>query len=520
MSVELSEADGRPPERGRSLAAPKAAGEGAWEFVLLVLILATLAALLRTALQPDLFADEVEHAHVTWLLGQGVMPYRDIHQIHLPMVWILLSPLLSVLPETLESLVILRMVCLLALAGSCAAAWLALDEVIERPTRAHRYSAILMALSVAGYFHFYRYRPDPFMAMFSAWAVLAVLRMHRNPRLYAFLAGAALGLAAGFSTKMAPMCLMVPLLSLFEAMRVRSWKPLLLGLPNLVGFLSTALPLLGWLHFHGIFDEFVAWSVVNIAQMIPFSWAQLSYFFVPGRSLWVFAVFCAAGAAALLAREYGAESKPWSPIRGILIATVLSWSVRALEPNHLDYNLQVAVMPAAVVGALALGWLWQWGPRWWQRALLAAALCLLLWRPIVTEGIRMDLWGESVKSDVMEKMISLTRGPETTCVGFAPYHPIFCRDASELYLMWDLRFIQMDWVSEAGKQPYREMWPRAIEDILAKRPALIVTGPWKYASRHGLVSEEKYQQLLELVEQEYQTLWLGKHRAWVRSERL
>ena len=166
MSGELSEADGRLPERGRSVATPKAAGEGAWEFVLLVLILATLAALLRTALQPDFFADEVEHAHVTWLLGQGVMPYRDIHQIHLPMVWILLSPLLSVLPETLESLVILRMVCLLALAGSCAAAWLALDEVIERPTRAHRYSAILMALSVAGHFHFYRYRPDPFMAMF------------------------------------------------------------------------------------------------------------------------------------------------------------------------------------------------------------------------------------------------------------------------------------------------------------------------------------------------------------------
>ena len=61
-----------------------------------------------------------------------------------------------------------------------------------------------------------------------------------------------------------------------------------------------------------------------------------------------------------------------------------------------------------------------------------------------------------------------------------------------------------------GKQPDREMWPRAIEDILERRPALIVGVPWSYARRQKLVSEEQYQRLLELVEKEYQTVWLDK----------
>ena len=68
---------------------------------------------------------------------------------------------------------------------------------------------------------------------FVAWAIVAMLRMGRDPWRYAFLSGAALGIAAGFSTKMFPLCLMVPLLCLFEAGRARSWKPLLVGLPNL-----------------------------------------------------------------------------------------------------------------------------------------------------------------------------------------------------------------------------------------------------------------------------------------------
>jgi hypothetical protein len=309
---------------------------------------------------------------------------------------------------------------------------------------------------------------------------------------------------------------MVPLLSLFEAKRTRSWKPLLTIAPNLAGFLLAVIPVASWLHFHGIFADFVDWCVVNPAQMVALSWSQLGHFLNPGASLWVYAALCGAGCAVLLARANGAAAISWSPIAGLLLGTVLAWSIRALEPYQLDYILQASVMPAAVLGSLALNSLRHWDPRWLRKLLLAAALVLILWRPIVTEGIGMGVLGVPVESAAMEEMIRRTRGPDATCVGFAPYHPIFCRDATDIYNIWDMRFTQVDWVTEIGKQPYRDMWPRAIEDILAKKPVLILSGPWVLSSGMQLVSEEQYQSFLQLIESEYESIELGEHRAWVR----
>ena len=71
----------------------------------------------------------------------------------------------------------------------------------------------------------YRFRPDPLMTLLAACAVLAAVRLRRAPVWYSTLGGIAMGLGAGFSPKLAPLCLLVPVLCLFQCAAGRSLRP-------------------------------------------------------------------------------------------------------------------------------------------------------------------------------------------------------------------------------------------------------------------------------------------------------
>jgi hypothetical protein len=54
--------------------------------------------------------DEIYHAHATWLIWQGKVPYQDFFACHSPFAWYLLAPLWSALPESPRALISLRLV--------------------------------------------------------------------------------------------------------------------------------------------------------------------------------------------------------------------------------------------------------------------------------------------------------------------------------------------------------------------------------------------------------------------------
>jgi hypothetical protein len=62
--------------------------------------------LLLSALMFDF--DEVQHAHVIWLIGQGQRPFIDFCENHLPLAWYAFLPITSMLPEAPENLAWLR----------------------------------------------------------------------------------------------------------------------------------------------------------------------------------------------------------------------------------------------------------------------------------------------------------------------------------------------------------------------------------------------------------------------------
>ena len=293
--------------------------EAKWLLILLVIFNAVVGvAALRYFLLPYIDHDEVEESHVIWALSQGVIPYRDIHNIHMPLLWMLAWPVMVWLPRTFEAVLALRSACALALIGSYLAGLLMLREILGTIDRVHALVLLLLILSVVPDFQLYMLRPDPFMTLGSAWAILAAVRMRRAPARYSFLCGIALGLAASFSIRLSWLCFLVPLVAVWECGRQRTLRPLWLVIPNGAGFALGILPVAIWIAYHGVFQSFWSWVVVGNAGSIyhPSGFQLLDMLFLKR----FFTVLALLGGLSLLWTQWRAPRQAWPPGNGALVA--------------------------------------------------------------------------------------------------------------------------------------------------------------------------------------------------------
>ena len=123
--------------------------------------------------------------------------------------------------------------------------------------------------------------------------------------------------------------------------------------------------------------------------------------------------------------------------------------------------------------------------------------------PII-ESITLETQGWTISIKDMKSLISLRNNKNDLCVGFTPYHPIFVKDATPLYLPWDYYFIIKDWVSEKDKELYRRMWYKGIKDIINKKPIIIVS-PIFFKKALGLkvISKKQYIILSDFLKKHY-----------------
>ncbi len=448
-------------------------------------------------------ADEVEHEHVTWALGQDIMPYRDIHQIHMPLLWIVSSPIMGQLPENAQTMILMRGISLAAFIGVFLIGLLVLREIVG-PIRSPQALVMLMlCLAVFVDYEFHRFRPDPPMTFFTACAILAAVRLRRNPPLYSMLSGAALGLAASFSPKMAPVCLLIPAVALLECRRLKTWRPLWLVLPNAMGFFLGILPVTAWLAYHGLIESFWMWTILNNSHMLNFSDIATWQIVKDGNRLPILLAFF--GSVLLLWRRQGETQESWSPKIVLVTAALLAWLIPIIEPNHLIYNFQTFAMPAAVLGAILISKLAEYAV--WSRELrlivVGALLVFAAEKPLVmaTQDLTAG-WTISVSD--LQALMDSCRADDATCVGFAPWHPIYRADATDLYLCWDMKFPAVSWVLPAGKQPYLKMWSEAISKIEKELPDLVVDkGTWETAHRCRLITDDQYDRFLRVMDSHY-----------------
>ena len=107
----------------------------------------------------------------------------------------------------------------------------------------------------------------------------------------------------------------------------------------------------------------------------------------------------------------------------------------------------------------------------------------------------------------LQHLIDLRQSSNATCVALVPWHPVFCRDATDLYLNWDFMHIMVPWVPAAEKQKYIAMWRRAVAEIQNKKPTLVMGNKnflsWDDACRHGIVSQDQHYRLLRFLQIHY-----------------
>ena len=499
-------------------------------FPLLVLANVVLCGIVAHWLVSNIDSDEVEHVHVAWALNQGIMPYRDIHQNHLPTLWIVVAPALRRLPETAQTVLALRGMSILAIFGIYFIGLSVLREIIGPLNRYHALSLSLLLLSIVPITELYRFRPDPWMAFFSALAILAAVRLKRSPQRYAFWCGLSLGIAAAFTTKMAPLCLLIPTLCLWECFRLRSVRPLLPIVPNAVGFIVGILPVAGWIAFHGLFKDFQQSGLSGNCRQLNLGCGVVVHSVLATCHMAVLPIL---GGLLLLQDKRGdLLSSAWSPLRALLAALALTWLIIILTPTHNVYNLQAFAMPSAVAGAYFLPKVGEMLKRVTETrtrswllgfTLVCAVLASVLERPF-SECLRESSPNTIPRAD-LQRLIELCGSRDATCVALAPWHPVFCRDATDLYLGWDYMHLAVPWTSDVEREKLITMWRRAVAEIEEKPPTLVFSDksnfPWSLACRQKIISQDRYDRLLQFLQTHYWELPIdasGKPTVFVRKE--
>jgi hypothetical protein len=161
-----------------------------------------LVLLIRLVFVRSYHYDETAHAHMTWLVSIGEVPYRDFAANHFPFLWIVVSPLMRVLPENSVTLIVLRGLALLFnLIFVCA-----LGALIcaEQPPKQRIWAAAcfgLVVLSPLAMHYLIEFRPDA-LANALLFFTLAWLRFRglRNA-VTALLGGFCIGVALLINTK-------------------------------------------------------------------------------------------------------------------------------------------------------------------------------------------------------------------------------------------------------------------------------------------------------------------------------
>ena len=295
-------------------------------------------------------------------------------------------------------------------------------------------------------------------------------------------------------------------------------RPLWLVVPNGVGFVVGILPVAAWLCYHGLLDSFWRGAISGNCHgfnLLSSSDESLSALISTKA---IMALVILGGLLVVPVRREGPKES-WPPTSGLLVAALLAWLVLAFDPNHAIYNLQAFAMPAAVLGTVAIVKLAEsdaW-PSWQRLAMVGVVLVFVAERP-TTLSIGLVQKGRSIHLADMQRLINLCGSDGATCVGFVPWHPVFCRDATDLYLNWDLQTVLMPWISATGKQPYLEMWRRAIPDIESRKPTLIVDNQiWAIAHQAKAIDDEQYHRFLRIVKSRCESVTAGEVTAFARK---
>lgn len=172
-------------------------------------------------------SDEPQHLHVVWLWTQGLLPFRDAFDNHMPLFAFAMAPLLRWIGERPDAVLLMRIPMLLLWFASL---WpVARIAAATQVPRVLPITMLLVTLDTVLFAYSQQFRPDNLWALFwlLAMARLANAEQRRGAATLAgFLAGAALATSMKTSVLLASLAAAAAVLALVERRRV-PWPALL-----------------------------------------------------------------------------------------------------------------------------------------------------------------------------------------------------------------------------------------------------------------------------------------------------
>jgi hypothetical protein len=405
--------------------------------------------------------DEVEHLIVAYRIMQGEQVFVDFDQNHMPFYWYILLPIVKLFSNSILSVYAGRALTLILVGitfflGLKTLKTLKLDSPLLKATFFILFATMYIDLEM------YRIRPDSFMYFFVSLAFIISLRTPQSA-LSSFKVGLFISLAAAFSIKLLPLLFAHPIALLIK-LGIRNKSIIRPTLAYCLGGIVGALPLAAyflvvdnWQHFY---HDVV---VLNRTLSKPHfeSWGIRTYPFF----LWIISL----AYIWMIKKDDNLERRD-------TLMTSAVWALAAylilFFTNHgAKYNFQATVLPTAIcVTFLA----YCMSNEIYSKAKIIALLTTVQLY-IAPDAIFNRLSGGGLYMGELKEIIDLTAQykEEPTCVGFAPVHPIFCKNVLPVYLEWDLLFLQ-----QLRKKPledyYTRKWLTALNSLQNTKPDIVV----------------------------------------------
>lgn len=488
-----------------------------WIGVLAVMVTILLLLYMRFIFIVGVDHDEVEHAHASFRILMGEIPYRDFYQNHWPTYWLLVTQFVKAFPFSVKVILAGRAFNLLVLAGVW---YLGLRLLRQIPGGLSRFSILIYTaglIFIAVPMQAYVARPDPLMVLIGT-AGLCLVPM--NSALHyrrAFGLGVLFGLSISVSTKILPFALIVPTLIVVQSFREKTLKSQAgkflakltsYGLGVFVGLLPVAI----WIFQTGLMQAFFGdVFVLNAATAKP--WYR-SFDFL---SLTIYTP----SILGLLAWYWARWSRNDRDENGFLIVAFSFASGLALAflARHSSvYNLQMMMVPLAVTFAALSNVLWVRIQELGYRLLAIAAILAF---PVTQASTYMALIGTEMKTPIeeMQAIIDLAEPGLKTCTAFSPTHPVFCQSVSRLSNNWDLFFLET--IEDPRQlQRFHEIWSEGIQNTIELQPDLILRRReddfWEKAVSLGVIDQGDLDKL-DGIQHGYNIVMIGDNEFWVKK---
>jgi len=299
-------------------------------------------------------ADEPQHLHVAWAWANGLLQYRDVFDNHTPLFHMLMAPLVAILGDRPDLMILMRLAMLPLFAGLLICTWLIGRALFSQ--KVGLWAAVCTALMPFFFRGSLEFRTD---VLWAACWLLAIALLVRAPLTVrrSFFVGLMIGASAATSLKttflfggMAGAALLTPLVAWGWPWRERAAGLLRRAAAAAAGLLVIPVPIVLFFYAKGALGPFYYGTVQH--NLIPFaSQHALS------RTI-TFAVCLLLGV--LIARKVARGNPPsgMAVRRAFFVLLVaVTLALQSFWPTGARHTRLPIAPPMVVLVAAGLGWL-------------------------------------------------------------------------------------------------------------------------------------------------------------------